>query len=96
MGPGRHRLIHMLLKLQEQNGLRPLVFVPVGISYESQPRSSKWGVKVWIGKPLSTPETDQAPVFTENIMQEIARLCLGPEKLLETPPEPTLRDLSGR
>jgi 1-acyl-sn-glycerol-3-phosphate acyltransferase len=81
VGPGRHRLIQMLLKLQGRNGLGPLPFVPVGISYDSPARTSGFGVKVRIGRPLTAPETGQAPVFTQNIMEEIARLCQGPEKL---------------
>jgi len=96
VGPGKHRLIQMLLKLQERNGFRPLPFIPMGISYDAPHRSSGWGVQVRIGRPLSAPETGQAPVFTETIMEEIARLCQGPEKLYKTPPEPALTDLSGK
>ena len=96
VGPGKHRLIQMLLKLQERNGLGPLPFVPVGISYDAPHRSWEWGVKVRIGRPLSPPGSGQAPVFTETIMEEIARLCQRPEKLFQIPPEPALTDLSGK
>jgi 1-acyl-sn-glycerol-3-phosphate acyltransferase len=96
VGPGKHRLIQMLLKLQERNGLRPLPFVPVGISYDAPHRSWGWRVKVRVGRPLSPPESGQAPVFTDTIMEEIARLCQGPEKLFQIPPEPALTDLSGK
>jgi 1-acyl-sn-glycerol-3-phosphate acyltransferase len=96
VGPGKHRLIQMLLKLQERNGLKPLPFIPVGISYDAPHRSWGWGVKVRIGRPLSAPESSQAPVFTDTIMEEIARLCQRPEKVFQTPPEPALTDLSGK
>ena len=94
VGPGKHRLIQMLLKLQDRNGLRPLSFVPVGVSYDPQTQSSGWGVKVRIGVPLSVPGAGQASALTQKIMEEIARLCQGPGKALEKPPELALTDLS--
>lgn len=78
VGPGKHRLVQMLLKLQERNGLGTLPFVPVGLSYESQAPSSRWTVQVRLGPPLSTREVGQAPAFTHAIMAEIGRLCQGP------------------
>ena len=72
VGPGKHRLIQLLLKLQGQNGLGLLPFVPVGVSY--QPRSFGYEVAVELGPPLSAPHPRQAPVLTAAVMEQIARL----------------------
>jgi len=80
VGPGKHRLVQMILKLQEQNVLGPLPFIPVGLTYKPKTQSSKWAVQVRIGKPLSAPGASQAPALTQAIMEEIARLCQIPEK----------------
>jgi 1-acyl-sn-glycerol-3-phosphate acyltransferase len=81
VGPGKHRLVQMILKLQGKNGLGPIPFVPLGISYEPRPQSSTFGVTVRVGPPLMSFEAGQAPEFTQAIMAAIARLCQGPEKL---------------
>jgi 1-acyl-sn-glycerol-3-phosphate acyltransferase len=94
MGPGKHRLIQMILKLQEQNGLGPLPFVPVGLTYETGPHASGWGVKVRVGTPLSAPGAKQAAALTQAIMAKVARLCQGPETFEATPPEPALSWIS--
>lgn len=75
VGPGKHRLIQMLLKLQERDGLGLLPFVPVGVSYDTRPRSAGGGVKVRVGRPLNAPRAGLAPALTEAVMVEIARLC---------------------
>jgi 1-acyl-sn-glycerol-3-phosphate acyltransferase len=72
VGPGKHRLIQLLLKLQGQNGLALLPFVPVGVSY--QPRPHGWKVEVQVGPPLSLREPKQAPVLTAALMEQIRRL----------------------
>jgi 1-acyl-sn-glycerol-3-phosphate acyltransferase len=94
MGPGKHRLVQMILKLQEPNGLGPLPFVPVGLTYESSPQASGWSVKVRVGTPLSAPGAKQAEALTQAIMQKIARLCQGPETFVAAPPEPAYTWLS--
>jgi 1-acyl-sn-glycerol-3-phosphate acyltransferase len=94
MGPGKHRLVQMILKLQEQNGLGPLPFVPVGLAYENSPRSSGWRVRVRVGTPLSVPGAKQAEGLTQAIMEKIARLCQGPETFAEAPSEPAYTWLS--
>ncbi len=94
MGPGKHRLVQMILKLQEQNGMGPLPFVPVGLTYETSPRSSGWGVTVRVGTPLFAPGSKQAEGLTQAIMDKIARLCQGPETFAAVPPEPALTWLS--
>jgi 1-acyl-sn-glycerol-3-phosphate acyltransferase len=72
VGPGKHRLIQLLLKLQDQNGLKYLPFVPVGVSYE--PRPYGYAVHVKLGPGLIAPEPRQAPALTEALMSGIARL----------------------
>ena len=94
MGPGKHRLVQMILKLHEQNGLKPLPFVPVGLTYGSSLGSSGWSVKVRVGTPLSAPGAKQAAALTQAIMEKIARLCQGPEIFAEEPPEPAFTWLS--
>jgi 1-acyl-sn-glycerol-3-phosphate acyltransferase len=73
VGPGKHRLIQLLLKLQGQNGLGPLPFFPVGLTYH--PRGWGYDVAVNIGPPLSSPDPRQAPALTDALMGRIARLC---------------------
>ncbi len=73
VGPGKHRLIQLLLKLQGQNGLGPLPFVPVGLTYRAC--APGYEVEVRIGPPLSTPDHRQAIALTHSLMDQIARLC---------------------
>jgi 1-acyl-sn-glycerol-3-phosphate acyltransferase len=72
VGPGKHRLIQLLLKLQGQEGLKCLPFVPVGVIYE--PRPYGYAVQVELGPPLLAPGPRQAPALTEALMTRIARL----------------------
>ena len=72
VGPGKHRLIQMLLKLQHRDGLGLLPFIPVGVSYLPQ----TWGyrVEVSLGPALYAARPKQAPDLTSGLMQQIARL----------------------
>jgi 1-acyl-sn-glycerol-3-phosphate acyltransferase len=72
VGPGKHRLIQMLLKLQCHDGLRHLPFVPVGVTYEPRPYGSTVHVK--LGQPLIVPGPRQAPALTEALMARLAQL----------------------
>lgn len=72
VGPGKHRLIQLLLKLQGQDGLGCLPFVPVGVNYE--PRPHGYTVHVKLGPPLIAPGPRQAPALTKVLMSHIARL----------------------
>ena len=72
VGPGKHRLIQLLLKLQGQEGLGFLPFVPVGVAYE--PRRWGYTVHVKLGPPLAAPGPRQAPALTDALMARIARL----------------------
>ena len=72
VGPGKHRLIQMLLKLQHRDGLGLLPFVPVGVTYLPQ----KWGyrVEVSLGPALYAAQPKQALDLTSGLIQQIARL----------------------
>ena len=72
VGPGKHRLIQLLLKLQGQEGLGFLPFVPVGVAYE--PRVWGYTVHVRLGPPLVAPSPRQAQALTDALMESIARL----------------------
>lgn len=72
VGPGKHRLIQLLLKLQGENGLDPLPFVPVGLSY--QPAGQRWSVTVRLGPPRTACGPQEAKDFTRALMADIARL----------------------
>jgi 1-acyl-sn-glycerol-3-phosphate acyltransferase len=75
MGRGKHRFIKRFLDFQEKNGRReenPIPFVPMGIQFaEGNFRSP---VTVKIGKPLFARGGEEALVFTDLIMEQIARL----------------------
>jgi len=72
VGPGKHRLIQLLLKLQGQSGLGFLPFVPVGVAYE--PRNQGTTVHVKLGPPLIALGPRQAPALTDALMERITRL----------------------
>ena len=72
VGPGKHRLIQLLLKLQGQEGLGFLPFVPVGVAYE--PRGWGYTAHVKLGAPLMAPGPRQAQALTDALMERIARL----------------------
>jgi 1-acyl-sn-glycerol-3-phosphate acyltransferase len=75
VGPGKHRLIQLFLKLQGQNGLGLLPFVPVGVSY--RPRPWGWEAVVKLGPPLRVNQARQALDLTVALMEQIRRLsCL--------------------
>ncbi|MGQ9688764.1 MAG: lysophospholipid acyltransferase family protein [Desulfobaccales bacterium] len=75
VGPGKHRLVQMILAFQQRNGFGRIPFVPLGIRYEPRPGVSGWAVRVRIGRPLTAAEAAQAPALTQALMAEIARLC---------------------
>lgn len=72
VGPGKHRLIQLLLKLQGQNGMGLLPFIPVGLTYHR--RNLGYEVEINIGPPLSAPDPCQAKALTDSLMDRIARL----------------------
>ncbi len=72
VGPGKHRLIQMLLKLQHKDGLGLLPFVPVGVRYRRGERGCK--VEVSLGPALMAARPRQAPELTYRLMESIAWL----------------------
>ncbi len=75
VGPGKHRLLQLLLKLQGREGgegLGLLPFVPLGLAY--RPRA--WGceVEVNLGPPLRVKEPKQATELAAALMAQIGRL----------------------
>lgn len=79
VGPGKHRLIQMLLALQGRDGVPPLPFVPVGITY--RPERLGYRVEVKVGPPLLAAGPGEALELTRALMAGITRLCgaQGPE-----------------
>lgn len=74
VGQGKHRLIRLLLSLQQQNGLSRIPFVPVSIRYEAQPRCSRFVARVQVGEPLYGSSAETAPALAQALMTAIARL----------------------
>ncbi|MCL4501882.1 MAG: 1-acyl-sn-glycerol-3-phosphate acyltransferase [Deltaproteobacteria bacterium] len=72
VGPGKHRLIQMLLKLQQRDGLGLLPFVPVGMSYHHLQEGCR--VEVNLGPPWRAAQPKQALDLTCGLMEQIARL----------------------
>jgi 1-acyl-sn-glycerol-3-phosphate acyltransferase len=73
VGPGKHRLIQMLLRLQGRDGLELLPFVPVGITYHR--RTLGYEVGVNLGPPLRASGPEQAEDLTRMLMERIGGLC---------------------
>jgi len=72
VGPGKHRLIQLLLRLQNRDGLSPLPFLPVGIAYQPQPPGYR--VRVQLGPPVYAPGPAQARELTQTLMAQIDQL----------------------
>ena len=72
VGPAHHRLIQLLLKLQNRDGLGLLPFVPLGVAY----LPGKWGyrVEVSLGPALRAAQPRQAQDLTLRLMEQIAGL----------------------
>ena len=72
VGPGYHRLIQLLLKLQNRDGLGLLPFVPVGVAYK--PLERGYRVEVKLGPALRASQPKEAQDLTLRLMEQIARL----------------------
>lgn len=77
VGPGKARLIQMVLTLQS-GSRNPVLFLPVGIRYKGK---VFWRKKVTIrtGLPLLAQERSEAPDLICRVMQEICRLSQLPQ-----------------
>jgi 1-acyl-sn-glycerol-3-phosphate acyltransferase len=72
VGPGKHRFIQLLLRLQKHLHQAPLSFIPMGISYTSDPPG--YQVSVRIGPELSAKGQGEAQELTREIMAAIDKL----------------------
>jgi 1-acyl-sn-glycerol-3-phosphate acyltransferase len=71
MGPGKWRLIQMILNLQHKQNLEPIPFVPLGIVYSSKTESRKRGVEITIGPALVEPNPLRAEAFTSELLGQV-------------------------
>ena len=74
MGPGKSRLVQMILRLQHKQSLPAVPFFPVGIAYERRPGSGRTGVTLRIGEPLQEPDPCRAEDFTAHLLSRIKEL----------------------
>jgi 1-acyl-sn-glycerol-3-phosphate acyltransferase len=73
MGPGKWRLIQMILRLQQKLALAPIPFVPLGIRYETS-RSQKTRVVISTGRAVSETDPSRAETFTIQMLHEVKKL----------------------
>ena len=76
VGTGKSRLVKMILRFQSELKER-IPFVPVGIRYGER---AGWRrrVMICIGSPLFAEAESDAISFTDQVMEEISRLCRLP------------------
>jgi 1-acyl-sn-glycerol-3-phosphate acyltransferase len=74
MGPGKWRLVQMILRLQNKQAVASVPFLPVGISYERFTGSGKTRVTLRIGEPLQEPDPGRAEDFTGHLLSRIKDL----------------------
>ncbi len=74
MGPGKWRLVQMILRLQNKQALRSVLFLPVGLSYERLSGSGKTRFTLRIGEPLQEPDPCRAEDFTAHLLSRIKEL----------------------
>jgi 1-acyl-sn-glycerol-3-phosphate acyltransferase len=75
MGPGKHRLIQLLLRLQDNfrgTGNPAIPFVPIGIQYHK--KKIRTEVRVKIGPPIISNGEMGGREFTRRILGDIAQL----------------------
>jgi 1-acyl-sn-glycerol-3-phosphate acyltransferase len=79
VGPGKSRLIEMVLKGQAAEGGDRIPFIPVGIRYGGR-EGWRRRVEVRIGRPLFAGSGEDAGRFTASVMDEIRRLSSLPSE----------------
>ncbi|MGQ9921147.1 MAG: lysophospholipid acyltransferase family protein [Desulfobacca sp.] len=72
VGPGKHRFIQLLLRLQNHLPGKRLPFVPMGITYLPEPPGYR--VRVRLGAPHQAAGPEAAAALTGEIMAAIQRL----------------------
>jgi 1-acyl-sn-glycerol-3-phosphate acyltransferase len=73
LGPGKHRLVQMILDYQKKDGLPPIPFVPVGISYQSRDKKLRPKVRISIAPPLKESDPSKVRVFTRDLLLTLGR-----------------------
>lgn len=76
VGPGKSRLLQMILKIQEELDQK-VPFLPVGICYGER-RGWRREVEVHIGSPLYGEGERNASALIHQVMEEISRLSKMP------------------
>jgi 1-acyl-sn-glycerol-3-phosphate acyltransferase len=74
MGPGKWRLVQLILRLQHKQAFRSVPFLPVGIAYDRSPGSRRTRVTLRIGEPLQEPDPCRAEDFTSHLLSRIRDL----------------------
>jgi 1-acyl-sn-glycerol-3-phosphate acyltransferase len=74
MGPGKWRLVQMILRLQNKQTLGAVPFIPVGIGYERWSGSRRIRVTLHLGEPLQEPNPCRAEDFTAHLLSRINEL----------------------
>ncbi|MBA4392637.1 MAG: hypothetical protein C0407_03695 [Desulfobacca sp.] len=74
MGPGKWRLIQMILRLQQKQALPPIPFVPIGIRYSSETGSKRIIVEISLGPSRFESNPCQAETFTQDLLSRVKAL----------------------
>ena len=74
MGPGKWRLVQMILRLQQKQSFPAVPFFPVGIAYERRSGGGRTRVTLRIGEPLHEPDPCRAEDFTGRLLSRIREL----------------------
>jgi 1-acyl-sn-glycerol-3-phosphate acyltransferase len=81
VGPGKSRLLRMILRFQTELK-QQIPFVPVGVRYGERVGWRR-RVEVRIGHPLFAEDESHAISLTQQVMEEISRLCRMPRQSSE-------------
>ncbi|MBI5586490.1 MAG: 1-acyl-sn-glycerol-3-phosphate acyltransferase [Deltaproteobacteria bacterium] len=74
MGPGKWRLVRMILSFQQKQDWPTLSFLPVGIRYHSTAAGGKIMVELRIGEARQEKDPGKAQAFTEGLLEEVRKL----------------------
>jgi 1-acyl-sn-glycerol-3-phosphate acyltransferase len=74
VGPGKWRLIQMILRLQQKKALPLIPFVPIGIHYASQKKKGPGKVEISIGPALTETNPGQAESFSQELLSRVKTL----------------------
>jgi 1-acyl-sn-glycerol-3-phosphate acyltransferase len=74
MGPGKWRLIQMILRLQQKQALPPIPFLPIGIHYSSENAGKKINVEISLGPAQNEINPCRAEPFTQELLFQVKTL----------------------